>query len=462
MRHRPDSRRAFRGRGLRRSSRKLERAVIEALEWRQYLTIVPHISGARSANQGASYELDLAYTGATPSSWTIHWGDGASTSNVAGSATSVQHTYDSGRQSYTILAEAFEGSMVYTSNQLALNESFGVGGVVTKNVNDGTDTAYATAIQPDGKILVGGLTTVDENSDFALLRYNANGSLDTSFGDDGLAVVDIHDTDGIRSIVLQGNKILVTGRSTIGDFVLVRFDSDGALDDTFGETNDDGIVLTDFDDGTDYSYGLALDEDGKILVSGYSNGQFTLARYSSNGVLDPTFSGDGKVTAATSAPSSMQRSSVAEMSDGHIVVAGGAGQDFAVARFTDTGALDTSNFGSSGIKLIDFNSTNETFYGMALQDDDYIVVAGSSGSARRPRISTMISSRSNRKTFTVRLPIQLLTARPSPNTISSAASPRRAAPTATSPAASSTATAMSFRPSDMTSPQGIQVGQKDT
>jgi len=210
----------------------------------------------------------------------------------------------------------------------------------------GSDYGFSVALQPDGKIVVAGYA----GGDFALARYNSDGALDTSFGSGGKVTTDFggsYHPDGFSVALQPDGKIVVAGYAG-GDFALARYNSDGALDTSFGSG---GKVTTDFG-GSDAGYSVALQPDGKIVVAGYAGLDFALARYNSDGALDTSFGTGGKVTTDFSGGRDVGYS-VALQPDGKIVVAGYAGVDFALARYNSDGALDTS-FGSGGKVTTDF------------------------------------------------------------------------------------------------------------
>jgi uncharacterized delta-60 repeat protein len=147
--------------------------------------------------------------------------------------------------------------------------TFGESGVVTTTFNSYDGGANAIAIHPDGKILLAGFTIDNQThqDSMALARFNPDGSLDTAFGSEGKVVVDVGDYDSFAtSIAIQSDGKIVVG-GTIGDFVLVRFNADGSLDTTF---DSDGIVTTEFG-GDDNCYDIALQADNKIVAGGNSD-----------------------------------------------------------------------------------------------------------------------------------------------------------------------------------------------
>jgi uncharacterized delta-60 repeat protein len=182
------------------------------------------------------------------------------------------------------------------NNNGSLDSSFSDDGkVIVEILSNRWNTVATVKIQADGKILIAGTSS----SDFSLVRLNSDGSLDNTFGENGAVAIDIlkYSSDTAKSIVLQGDgKILVAGETyrspdyniNYYDFALMRFNADGSLDTSF---NNDGIVTTNFDNqSSDFGESVSLQSDGKILVAGWSNGDFALVRYNSDGWLDSTFS----------------------------------------------------------------------------------------------------------------------------------------------------------------------------
>jgi len=234
-----------------------------------------------------------------------------------------------------------------------LDASFGVKGMVRTDFHNSYDNANTLLIQPDGKFLVGG-NTVPAGSPSSkirtgLARYNSNGDLDTSFGSGGKMVSDFGGQATITTLALQSDgRILAGGYMNKGfytgkqDFLLVRYNADGSLDPFFG---DNGSVTTDFSTGIDILRALVLQSDGKILAvgssfSGRTNYDFALARYNADGNLDAGFGVGGRLTTAiTPGNFSEEAFAVAIQTDGNIIAAGTAysgketATDFALVRF---------------------------------------------------------------------------------------------------------------------------------
>ena len=258
----------------------------------------------------------------------------------------------------------------------SLDATFGTGGkVITDFRSNGTDVAHALAIQPDGKIVAAGV--VPHGLDFGLARYNVDGSLDATFGTGGKVISSSANYDTLSAAALQSDsKIVVAGSRgyypAARDFVLARYNTDGSLDASFGSG---GEVTTDFGNHTDdQASAMALQPDGKILVGGGSGGRFALARYNPDGNLDPTFGLGGKVT--TDPPGG--GAAMALQPDGKIVVAGGPrSANFVLARYNPDGSLDLP-FGTGGAVATGFGGGSAQATALGLQEDGKIVAAGRS------------------------------------------------------------------------------------
>jgi uncharacterized delta-60 repeat protein len=279
-----------------------------------------------------------------------------------------------------LVAAALPGAAVAAPG--ALDPSFGAGGEVTTDFGR-SDSAQAVAIQSDGKIVAAGGSFSFPSGDFALVRYIADGSLDPSFDSDGKVTTDFGGFDTASAVVVQSDgRIVAAGRSfssSSGDFALARYNADGSLDTTFGNG---GKVTTDLG-GFDAAFGVALQADGKIVAAGQggAGGGFALARYNADGSLDPSFGSGGEVTTHFTGGVEVAIA-VAIQLDGKIVVTGqtfsGGFQQFALARYNADGSLDTT-FGSGGILMTDFGLGSGFGGALVIQPDGKVVAAGRAG-----------------------------------------------------------------------------------
>ncbi len=267
--------------------------------------------------------------------------------------------------------------------------SFGSSGVATATFGTSGDLALVTAFQPDGKVVAAGFVGSGTSSDFVVVRYSATGSVDTTFGTGGRVTTGINTIDLPVAIAIQSDgKIVVVGSaatSTTSDFAIVRYTSTGALDTTFGSSGT-GIVTTDFSGRLDAAATVVLQSDGKIVVGGVSisstgNKDFALARYTSAGALDTSFGSGGTVT--TDIETGFGDAITRLILQGSNIIAVGssnnsaADKDFALARYTSAGVLDTT-FGSSGKTKTDFGTNGDGATAVAFFSDGRLLVAGTS------------------------------------------------------------------------------------
>jgi uncharacterized delta-60 repeat protein len=278
----------------------------------------------------------------------------------------------------------------------SLDQSFGVGGRVVAPLDSGGDSLTAVVLQPDGKIVAAG-TLIHNNAAVGCLaaRFNSDGSLDQTFGNGGSVIFDFGDVGAeANAVVLQPDgKIIVVGTSgasygELTDFALARFNSNGSFDQNYGSS---GMLKThftgEFNTGTK-AFSAVLQPDGKLVVAGaYKNEavarEFALARYNTDGNLDATFGSGGKVTTVLGSADAFAFA-VKIQPDGKIVLAGyflagHRNHDFAVARYNSDGSLDTT-FGSGGYVINDlFGTTDDIAYSLAIQTDGKLIVGGRTG-----------------------------------------------------------------------------------
>ncbi|HQV51664.1 MAG: T9SS type A sorting domain-containing protein [Flavobacteriales bacterium] len=184
----------------------------------------------------------------------------------------------------------------------SLDNSFSDDGKLTTDLGYDQGNGNSVVIQPDGKILLAGSIGSGSASDFVLIRYNTDGTPDTDFGTDGHITTDIaggFDDTGNSVILQPDGKVLLAGTSynaASTDFALVRYNADGTPDPDLGSV---GIVITDFNGFDDMANSSALQPDGNIIVAGYANDgtdyAFAVARYLSGlnvGIIDLSVAND--------------------------------------------------------------------------------------------------------------------------------------------------------------------------
>jgi uncharacterized delta-60 repeat protein len=278
-----------------------------------------------------------------------------------------------------------------------LDRTFSHNGKVATGVHG---NPWAVAIDSQGRIVVAGNDAGYDYdySSFVLARYKPSGALDRSFGFRGKVETDFagYDYAAARSVAIDAQgRIVVAGAVSGGippnsdDFALARYRPDGSLDPSFGG---DGMVTTDFGFG-DEGNAVAIDSQGRIVAAGYAQRHlergyfpaFALARYRPNGTLDPSFDGDGRVT--THLGRDAVADSVTVYPQARIVVAGIANWhrnegDFGLARYLSNGELDPS-FGSGGVVTTKFGRDHREFAGSVAIDSRGRIVAV--GGTRAPR-----------------------------------------------------------------------------
>ncbi len=263
-----------------------------------------------------------------------------------------------------------------------LDPSFGNDGIVTIEVGTGAEVK-SVAIQSDGKIVAVGHALSGGKPFATLVRYNTNGTLDMSFGSNGIVTAGIGGIERAESVAIQSDgKIVTVGRASYGgsteNFTLTRHNTDGTLDTSFGSG---GIVMT----GNGNAKSVVIQDDGKIIAAGSIGSNAGLARYNIDGTLDTSFGSDGIVTTTTL----WGVLSLTIQGDGKIVAAGSSTEFtgvhyFALARYNTDGTLDTS-FGSDGIVItIETGGIQVSARSVAIQSDGKIVASGNSDDGTSP------------------------------------------------------------------------------
>lgn len=265
-----------------------------------------------------------------------------------------------------------------------LDLSFDGDGKVNTDFNANSDErATSIAIQSDGKLVVAGVT-FGTTANFALARYNTDGSVDGTFGSAGRVTSDFAGSgDYANGVAIQADgKIVAAGIAFVAtqDFGIARYNTNGALDTTFSS---DGKVTTEFGQ-LEAATALAIQPDGKIVVTGYTQNNMgsdsvVIARYNTDGSLDNSFDFDGKIIMDFGVSSAGE--AIAIDASGRIVIAGiaynnpGTSNNFGLARFNPDGSVD-STFGTGGKVTTDFAGSVDSAEAVAIQPDGKIVVVG--------------------------------------------------------------------------------------
>ena len=305
----------------------------------------------------------------------------------------ISQSESSRRENWRVIAFAAVSVFLFSgAGQIAraadgdLDPTFGNGGKVVTDFSNSTDWLSRITVQPDGKIVAIGVTHPSHRG--ALARYNPDGTLDATFGNGGKVVTVASVRESASGLlILPDGKIMISGSidlpsSVDTSFALLRYNSDGSVDPTFGNG---GTVMTNIAERDDQAYAIALQSDGKIVAAGRRGIQFypseqrkgnvALARYNPDGSLDATFGNGGKVV--TDFGQGLESYALALMiqPDGKIVIAGEGSYYFLVARYNSAGTLDTS-FAGNGYAFANFSSNWDGATDALLQPDGKIVLVG--------------------------------------------------------------------------------------
>jgi uncharacterized delta-60 repeat protein len=329
----------------------------------------------------------------TVTQWTIDWGDGTASQAVTGSPTYVTKTYSDNPSSgsyYTITASATNDDGTFdlldSGTAGALDASFGDAGRVAIDFGGGSESATDAAIDAHGRIV----TVGNGGGFFIAARFAPNGTLDTTFGTEGHIRSDLLGTDHARAVAIDSQgRILVAGSSQ-GTYnsvnetyaAVARYLVDGSLDTSFG---DDGVTYLNLGSGTEHFADLVVLSDDSIVLaatarnSSTSNDDFTLVKLDHAGVFADTFGTSGtNGIVRTDFGSTDTATALLLLADGDLLVTGSTGtttRSFAAARYSPAGALRTSTFGTSG-KVIQAYSGGSAVNTSAVELADGSLVLG--------------------------------------------------------------------------------------
>ncbi len=283
----------------------------------------------------------------------------------------------------------------------SLDETFDGDGMLVDYKPSSATSFLASAVQPDGKLVTIGETYITQQAtDVCVARYNIDGTPDNTFSGDGKLLLKFgpgrNSANGVA--IQQDGKIVIGGEARpslyYGEFAVARLNSDGSMDSSF---SDDGIVVTDMGGFFDQLKAICILPNGKIVAGGNSDSvayynRFALARYNPDGKLDSTFSGDGKLITDVGdqliTEFGFQVNGVEKLltqPDGKIIAVGGSTiysanyrMDIVIARFNPDGTLDAS-FNGTGIKVTNID-VHTICYGAALDVSGRLLIGGFSGS----------------------------------------------------------------------------------
>jgi uncharacterized delta-60 repeat protein len=290
----------------------------------------------------------------------------------------------------TYVNGSYDFGVIKLNSSGVLDTSFGENGKAIIDISGNSfDTAYSLALDEQGNVYVAGYTNANGSFDFGVIKLNASGELYSGFGENGKAIIDFsgNNFDIGRSLVLdqQGN-VYVAGYTNVNgrnDFGIIKLDASGELNTTFGV---DGKAIIDFSGNSiDIAYSLALDEQGNVYVAGETNlngrNDFGIIKLDASGVLVNDFGENGKANIDITGNSFDKAFSLALDSDGNVYVAGekydyDGNDDFVVIKLNESGVLDTS-FGVDGKAIIDISGNSyDVARSLALDQQGNIYVAG--------------------------------------------------------------------------------------
>lgn len=281
---------------------------------------------------------------------------------------------------YSCVALAAASVFLQAQSSTVLDSSFGTNGIATNTVQNPHSESEAIAVQADGKMVVAGYSGGNSTSQMSVIRLNADGSLDTTFANQGKLRFNVGNGQSFfKDVKIQSDgKIVLGGYSWAtnftGNFVAVRLNTDGSFDNTFGNN---GIAVLD-DGKNEVANALMILPDGRILIAGYTDDNFSMAMVKSNGTLDTTF-GIGGWTVTPIAGTFSYARSIARLSTGEIILGGfvyaGNGTEMAAVKYTANGVIDTT-FGDNGVVAFNIGPSTDFVEGIAVQNDGKILLGG--------------------------------------------------------------------------------------
>lgn len=248
-----------------------------------------------------------------------------------------------------------------------IDTSFGHDGALTTAIASG---AIANTISPqiDGKILVVGSVIVSGKPQSVIVRYNYDGSIDQTFGDNGILIIPIGLVSTINDMELTSDGTIFAAGISENKFLLISLNSDGSFNSSFGQN---GIVTTSIDPLA-HAFAIKLQTDGKIIVAGSSDQRFAVVRYNSNGIIDESFANNGKFLKSKGIMNGVR--SIALQTDNKLLFGGYSDSNFAIFRLNTDGTLDSS-FAEGAVVALSIGLKAQAF-GVFYRADGKIYLSG--------------------------------------------------------------------------------------
>ncbi|GEP52206.1 hypothetical protein FNO01nite_28780 [Flavobacterium noncentrifugens] len=258
---------------------------------------------------------------------------------------------------------------------------------------DYSQSLNAVLIQEDGKIIAGGLFTILSNPNMdtpGLIRFNSDGSLDTTFGVDGYVyTAGIYRGEITDMQFTDNGAIIAVGRTfIISKYLIIKYDSNGQLINSFG-SDGTGFVEVALNQIADL-FNCAIGTDGSIYASGgtFNGTKYNafMVKYHSDGTIDPTFANNGTLIKdfgnVNGVPITSFAYGIAFDKNNQLILALTYGKptdyDFGLQSYSKEGILNTS-FGTNGLFSTTFGSGHEYVRTMVIQEDNKIILAGDKG-----------------------------------------------------------------------------------
>jgi len=272
------------------------------------------------------------------------------------------------------IADYYKGAVARYSANGSLDTTFGSSGIASVGDDDEYYIFSSISVLSDGKILAAGvkMLTSTGDGDFVVCRFTSSGSLDSTFGTAGEATIDFSSYDEAYGLAVDSNgKIYITGNTSGSGPAIASLNSDGTLNTGF---DSDGKKTFTFGGSDENGYGIAVQSDNKVVVTGQvGTSDVGVARFNTDGSYDTGFDSDGKIITDLGATESS--TGVTVDAAGKLLVVGSKGTDVLLLRYTSSGSLD-STFGSSGVVTVNLGTSTDAGYEAAIATDGKIVVAG--------------------------------------------------------------------------------------